>query len=423
MFDARAAKLLAPGDHLTVNDAPGLRLIATASTRTWTYRYRSPTDGKLRQQKLGQWPAMSFAKAMGAWEAARQQRATGVDPVQHKRAERVVAVAARVGAAYTVRVLCNEHLAAYQGTVAPKTYREAARLFDKYLGPIERTPAAKLTRTQAFDLIHGLRDTPVMTRMLKGHLGAAWDRALDAGRLPPDTPNWWRLVLRGKLPSKGKVVAGERNGRPTKRALDDDEMRQLLPWLPNFSRDVDDVLTLYLWTCCRGVEIVAMHRNEITVEGENELWWTIPVAKLKMRRNPLLVDLRVPLIGRARAIVERRLAIAPASGYLFPSPRRAKGHIEQKAIGVAVWTHMPYSETTPRWPRPRLPVERWAPHDLRRTGRTKLSALGCPTNVAESIVGHILPGEQATYDRYGYDAERRVWLTRLSQHWESLVSS
>jgi len=32
-------------------------------------------------------------------------------------------------------------------------------------------------------------------------------------------------------------------------------------------------------------------------------------------------------------------------------------------------------------------VPKWAPHDLRRTGRTMLAALGCPTEVGEAILG------------------------------------
>lgn len=54
MFDPRKAKALAPGDHLPIDGAPGLRLVATASKRTWTYRYRSPVDGRMRQLRLGQ---------------------------------------------------------------------------------------------------------------------------------------------------------------------------------------------------------------------------------------------------------------------------------------------------------------------------------------------------------------------------------
>ena len=52
-FDARAAKLLRPDQHLVVGGCPGLRLEVTPSTKTWTYRYRSPIDGRMKQAALG----------------------------------------------------------------------------------------------------------------------------------------------------------------------------------------------------------------------------------------------------------------------------------------------------------------------------------------------------------------------------------
>lgn len=414
MFDARAAKALRDGDHLTVDGAPGLRLVATATGRTWTYRYRSPVDGKLRQFKLGRWPAMGLPAALAAWERVKAQRDAGGDPAAEKRG----AARAVKAETYTVRRACDDYLAAYAGQVAPKTYTEAERILRMDLGDIADRPAASITRADAFDLLDGKREHPVQAGRLRQLLGAVWDRALDAGRLAPDVPNWWRLVLRGKLTSKGKKIEGEHQG-VTKRVLSEAELSELLPWLPNFSRDVADALTLYLWTCCRGGEIVAMEAEEVTAEPDG-LWWTVPKAKLKMRRLPLLTDLRVPLAGRAEAIVRRRMAVTPA-GWLFPS-RGASGHIEQKALGVATWMHAARCELRPEWVRPRLPVADFAPHDLRRTGRTVLASLGCPTEIAEAILGHQLPGIQATYNRHQYDAERREWITRLSSHLEAVAA-
>lgn len=216
-------------------------------------------------------------------------------------------------------------------------------------------------------------------------------------------------MLRGKLASRGKRVAGQHRG-VQKRALSADELRLLLPWLPNFTRDIEDALVLYLWTCCRGAEIVAMERSEIA-EEQDGLWWTIPRAELKMRRNSSLTDLRVPLVGRAEAVVRRRLA-ANDKQFLFHS-RGRYGHIEQKATGVAVYCHMPNCALRPEWVRPRLPVTDWAPHELRRTGRTLLASLGCPSEVGEAILGHLPPGVQKVYNRHHYDAERRNWLSQL----------
>lgn len=422
-FDARTAKALPAGDHLTFDGAPGLRLKATASKRTWVYRYKSPIDDRMRQVRLGHWPAMSATDALVAWQQARNLREGGGDPSAHRRAlkteqrEQVESSRReRTSAAYTVRRLADDYLSGYRRTVADKTYKELDRLFARELDPIADHAAARITRSHAFALIDAMRDRPVVARRLRQGLGLAWDHALDAGRLPADAPNWWRLILRGKLPSRGKRIDGRSQGG-AKRSLSETEVAKLLAFLPNFSRDVEDALILYLWTACRGAEIVAMERGELTTE-KRVLWWTIPVHKLKGRRHPARTELRVPLVGRAAAVVRRRLA-ATDSVWLWPSVGKS-GHVMQKAIGVAVWSHMPYARTRPEWQRPRLGVTHWAPHDLRRTSRTLLASLGCPSEIGEAILGHMLPGIERVYNLHRYDAERLEWLQRLSARLEEL---
>lgn len=129
VFDARAAKTLAAGNHLTFDAAPGLRLKAGASKRTWIYRYKSLVDARMRQARLGQWPAMSATAALVAWQQAPDARASGTglaarresDKVsQRERAELERREAAT--SAYTVRRLAEDHPASYGGTVAGKTF-------------------------------------------------------------------------------------------------------------------------------------------------------------------------------------------------------------------------------------------------------------------------------------------------------------
>ena len=64
----------------------------------------------------------------------------------------------------------------------------------------------------------------------------------------------------------------------------------------------------------------------------------------------------------------------------------------------------------------------WAPHDLRRTSRTVLTALGCPRDVAEAIIGHMQPGVEGVYNLHGYDKERFEWLSKLNDHYEALIA-
>lgn len=419
-FDARAARLLQPGQHLTVEDAPGLRLVCSGAGRSWIYRFKSPIDGRMRQVKLGAWPAMAAAAAGAAWAALREARDAGRDPAQERRAGRQAARGQAVEAG-TVGELLEAFLAGPCAARAAKGRGEVRRLVDTMCGDLVGVPVAQVTRSVAYDLINGYRDTPVVAAQLRRELGAAWEFGHDSGRLSEEVPNWWRLILRGKLASRGRIVDGEHQG-VSKRVLTQAEVGAVLRHLPHISQQVAELLTLYLWTGCRGAEIVAMEGRELTQEADG-WWWTVPRAKLKMARHPLALDLRVPLLGRALAVVLARRDVR-GDGWLFPSAsRRARApHVAQKVIGIEVWTHMPgkekrYDRTVHPWP-----VVGWAPHDLRRTVRTQLAGLGCPAEVAEAVLGHIQPGVAGVYNRHHYDAERRLWLGRLAEAWEEAAA-
>jgi integrase len=415
-FDARTAKQIPPGNHIAFADFPGLRLEASTSRRSWIYRFKSPVDGRMRQQKLGEWPAMSYAAAIAAWEEIRARRDAGEDPVLTRKNANGPAVAI-TPESYTVRKLCEDfltgHIERHRDSLGASQSRR--RIMAK-ISPIADMPAASITRSQAFELLDGERQAPRNAAILRSELGAAWDHALDAGRIPDDTPNWWRQVMRGKLRSAGRKVGGELS--KVKRVLSVEELQILVPWLPNLSETIADVLTMYLWTALRGGEIVLMEGRELSKEVDG-LWWTIPKAKTKNKNRASATDHRVPLSGRAADIATRRAKLY-GKGYLFPTADNP--HIPQKSIQAVVWAHQPYSLEPGQTLRPVLPVSHWAPHDLRRTSRTLLAALGCPREVAEAILGHILPGVEGVYNRHKYDAERRVWLMRLADHLEQILT-
>lgn len=428
-FDARAIKALQPGEHLTSPEHPGLRIEAREQYRTWTYRYRSPVDGKVRQAKIGHWPAMSVHAAITEWERMREAREDGADPTLAAKQEREQAKAevqrdkaAAARQAYTVAKVADDY---YQGHVrlarARKGATEIKRMFDTMLGETGAVAAVDLSRAQAFDLIRSYAESaPVQAQKLRAELGAAWDWAIDSGRLPETAPNWWRLILRGKVKSQGKMIAGARVGT-AKRALSAGEVGTLIRWLPNFTALLEDVLTLYLWTGCRGGEICAMEGREVRQEADGLYWWVIPKAKTKNARHANATDLRVPLFGRALNVALRRKERF-GDDWLFPAQTREPQPVQQKTIQTSTYYHQPYCKTRPEVDRPRLTVTHWAPHDLRRTARTLLASIGCPQDVAEAILGHMAPGVVGTYNLHRYDAERVEWLRRLSDHLEGLAS-
>lgn len=415
VFDARKIKLMQPGTHVSIDGFPGLRIEATTSKRSWTYRYKSPVDGRMKQTKLGEWPAMTYASAIAAWESARTTRGSGVDISAEKRRKRQGETEVKP---YTVRALCEDYIAGHlERHRGPTASTNARRLIRSGIKPIADLSPDCITRQQAFKLIDDKgKIAPTMASRLRGELGAAWEYAMDSEKLPSATPNWWRQIMQGRLKTTGRLRAGERT--KDKRVLSDDELSNLLAWLPQSPELLQDAVTLYLWTGTRGAEIMAMEGSEITTE-RNGVWWTIPKAKTKNANVESATDHRVPLIGRALFVVHKRMN-EHGSGYLFPA-KKVKSHTIQKTVQEMIYRCQPYSNVKNAYGAPTLTVTHWGLHDLRRTIRTMLARLGAPHDAAEAIIGHVLGGVAGVYNRHRYDNERRDWLAKVDAELERLA--
>ena len=390
---------------------------------TWTYRYKAPASGLMKQTAIGPYPKMRASEAAAIWEDLRAKRADGVDPKEFQRQRRKPVAVAAAAEVFTVRKLVQDYISGHIEPGRKEAGALAARRALNRLLEEEPTfadsPAASVTRSTCFDLLEARKATPTAAQKLRSMLGAAWARALDAGRLDQNTPNWWPAVQKGRLKSKGKVVGGEHQGQQ-RRVLRGEEVGELLEWLPNMHELGQDTLQMYLWTCTRGVEILGIRPERITEEADG-VWWTVPKDATKNERFADAVDLRVPLVGRALKIVERRLAAVGESGLLFEDARGEQ--YTQHDFSTYIYGLQPYSAKVARREGDGLvlPVTNWTPHNLRRTSRTMLAALGCPREVAEAILGHLPPVIEGTYNAHTYDAERRAWLAKLSKHLEGLA--
>jgi integrase len=59
-------------------------------------------------------------------------------------------------------------------------------------------------------------------------------------------------------------------------------------------------------------------------------------------------------------------------------------------------------------------VKGWRLHDLRRTARSLMSRAGVSSDIAERVLGHVIPGVAGVYDRHNYVPEKRDALNTLS---------
>jgi len=67
-------------------------------------------------------------------------------------------------------------------------------------------------------------------------------------------------------------------------------------------------------------------------------------------------------------------------------------------------------------------IPHWTTHDLRRTCRSNLAALGVPPVVAEAVIGHRQRGILQVYDRHSYSSEKRDALTLWQEKLISIVA-
>lgn len=383
-----------PGQHLLVDGYPGLRLVCTETRKTWTYRYK--LGKQMKQTAIGHWPKMQLHEAIREWG---DLKGGGVSPPPKI-------------ATYTVRQVLDDYIDGHlKPSRTPDSLKAAVRILDK-AEPIANMPATSISRAVAFDLLEAHKDKPMAATKLRSLLAGAWDYALDAGRLHEDVPNRWRVVMKGRLKSKGKTIGGKHVG-VQKRVLSTDEVATLLQWLPNMHEVGRDATIMYLWTATRGGESLKMQAEHVTEEKDG-WWWTVPKAMTKNAKVDDALDLRVPLHGRALEVVKRRLGQTP----MFQS--ETGGLYTQRLFSTYIYSLQPHSTKNATL---RCPVINWTPHNLRRTARTLLASLGCSDQIGEAILGHVPEGEIATYNSHTYDKERREWLLKLSDHLDQLSNS
>jgi len=65
------------------------------------------------------------------------------------------------------------------------------------------------------------------------------------------------------------------------------------------------------------------------------------------------------------------------------------------------------------------PIERFTPHDFRRTTRSNTKRLNVDFDTAEAMLNHVKTGLERTYDRYDLEDEKRVAFLR----WEEEVAA
>jgi integrase len=353
---------------------PGLALRTTASSsKSWVLVTR--LRGKAIFDTLGKYPGVPLTKARSLAREGLEMVARGEDPRLRRR------IAKKNGGAdpelfEAVAVEFVEKWAKPRN----RTWEETERILEKYVtAKWKGRRLREIGRQDAVELVEAIaEDAPIQANRTLATIKKLFSWALDRGLIDVHP------VARLSPPAPEK----ERD-----RVLADVELKKIwgawdampYPWGP--------ALKLVLLTATRRGEVEEMAWSEVDLKDR---LWTIPAERVKTKL-PLLV----PLSAMA---VEVLGGLPRFAGCEFVFTTRGNKAIRDWSGAVETATEI-------------SGVNSWRVHDLRRTARTNLSKLGVAADIAERVLGHVIPGVRKVYDRHEYVHEKRdaleQWAKRL----------
>jgi integrase len=211
-----------------------------------------------------------------------------------------------------------------------------------------------------------------------------------------------------------KAIIGKKVFR--NRVLDDRELRAFMRAAETLGYPYGPLFRLLALTGQRKSEVAEARWTEF--DPPRKLW-TIPAERMKADAAHV-----VPLSDDVIAIIES-LPRFKKGDHLFSTDFGVKpvnGFSKAKArLDKFMLTQLREAADDDR--RQKIKLEPFVIHDVRRTMRTRLSALPVPDLVRELVIAHTKPGLHKVDDQHAYEAEKRdaleLWAARL----RSIVTS
>jgi integrase len=380
------------GDTLQGIVAPrgfGIRVTA-AGAKSFVLNYR--VGPREKRYTIGQWPDWSVLRAVRHGRDLRMEIDEGRDPLAVRQAART-----RPPRVKTVADVLDDFAARYLHRGGMRSAGRVERALNEVVKPrIGRIPIHELRRIAIIEMLDKIEDQ-------RGPVAS--DRTLAYVR---KALNWYATR---DDDFNSPIVAGMARTRPTERArrrmLADDEIRDLWAALDQMTgpRPFPGLLRTLLLSAQRRDEVGSMRWSEI--DGQ---LWIVPPERYKTG-----LENAVPLTPALRAIIGEPTGRGPFVFSTTQGKRPFSGYGKAKA---ALDTKI--AELRKQAGRP--PMGAWVLHDLRRTSRTLMSRAGVDANVAEIVLGHVIPGIRRVYDRHSYLEEKRDALERLAALVERILT-
>jgi integrase len=369
-----------PADKLRkLSDGHGLQLhIHPNGSKLWRLAYRF--DGKQKTLAIGPYPEITLSRARERTQEARRLLAEGSDPSETRRLERITGALAK---AETFEAVAAELLAKRtKEGIAGVTHAKKVWLLGFALPDLGRRPVADISSAEVLAVLRKVeaRGKLESARRLRAVIGQVFRYAIATARAANDPT----IALQGALttPTVKHYAA----------ILDPAVFGGMLRAIEGFGGQPTTLAALRLMALLfvRPGEMRMARWAEFDLEAAI---WTIPAARMKMRR-----DHRLPLPRQAVAILKalQPMTVHGKEGFVFPSVRSTARPMSENTLNVAL-RRLGYSK------------DEATSHGFRATATTLLNESGQWT--ADAI--------ERAMSHQDKDAVRRAYLR--GEYWDERV--
>lgn len=350
----------------------------------WRFRYKFA--GKARAMVIASYGELSLAKARETAKELSARVALGYDVAGEKQERKAEALAKIEAENNAIRV--SDLAAEYYTRQIATTYKHP----ELFLSSLQKNIVALIGKMKVEDVRPRHVDNVLQDVLERGSPTVANDVLRMLKRLFDYAVVRGMIEVNPAISFGSKDAGGKEEGR--KRALSREELVMFFKALRRgrgISRQNELTFKIILALGVRKMELCAAKWDEFDL-GKGV--WCLPGIRAKNGD-----DIDIPLAQPVIEWIKEIRLFAGESIWLMPARKaRTTAHVSRATLNMvlpSVMKEMP-------------DVEQFSVHDLRRTMRTQMAAIGIDPVIAERCLNHKIAGIEGIYNRHQYFDERKA---------------
>jgi integrase len=365
-------------------------------TRSWLFRYTSPTTRTRRELGLGSTRVRSLADARKLATDFRLQVLDGLDPKDERDKQRAAAITQRAH-----RITFDEAVSKCLETKSlewknVKHGQQWINTLNTYASPLlGKQPVELITTDLVYKALEPIWVTKTETASrVRQRIEVVMDWCKARGYLKGENPARLKGALGELLPKAQKIKKVEHHA-----AIHHTQVNEFVTSLRAQSGTAPLALEFMLLTAARTGEVVGARWGELDMSSKV---WTVPAERMKAGREH-----RVPLCSRAVDIL-KTMKIAAQNDFIFP------GHAIQKNPHLSTGAFLAVFKRLPKF-------KGYTPHGLRSCFRDWASECTQFQNeTLELALAHTIKNKAEAAYRRQDQLEKRA---KLMQQWQQHVET